>query len=69
MGQLGRTVVYEANGENMVPFKVNAWVFMAGFMTNAITWRLQQHAMDDIGYPIVLLVLSILAIIVQPKVK
>lgn len=45
------------------------WIFMAGFLTNAIVWRVQQHAMDDIAYPAVLLVLAILAIIVQPKAK
>jgi hypothetical protein len=45
------------------------WIFMAGFLTNAIVWRVQQHAMDDIAYPVVLLVLAILAIIAQPKAK
>ena len=45
------------------------WIFFAGFLTNAIVWRLQEHKYDDIVYPVVLLILSICAIALYRKVN
>lgn len=40
-------------------------IFMLGFLSNAIVWRLDVGQMEDIKYPVILSVLCVLMIAIQ----